>query len=311
MGKTKIAWTQHVWNPIRGCSKVSAGCEHCYAERMAARFCRCIDDIPGPRVGQTHDPFYGVATLRGWTGRVELIEGKLDEPLRRKKPTVYFVNSMSDLFHPALPDEDIDRVFAVMGLCQRHRLLVLTKRPERMKEQVDRLSRSIQPLENAAREMGYTFQFKDVSLLSWPLPNLALGVSVENQAAADERIPPLLQTPAAMRFVSCEPLLGDVNLNRIEVNPQGSGGTIYLNALTGRGLSVGGSWDCSKLDWAIAGGESGPRRRRVPVDLFRSLRDQCAAANVPFFLKQMDVGGKLIEMPLLDGQVYDQRPEGW
>ncbi len=201
MSKTKIEWTEHVWNCVRGCSRVSEGCRNCYAERMAAR------GLPGMRSPTTGESF-AVMTPSGpqWTGRVELIESMLEVPLRRKKPTVYFVNSTSDLFHEALPDKAIDRVFAVMALCPEHTFLVLTKRPERMREYI--------------------------TCWGWTLPNVWPGVSCEDQATADARIPLLLQTPAAVRFLSYEPALGPVDL------------TQWLPP------------NDPHLDWVICGGES-------------------------------------------------------
>ena len=248
---SKIEWTDETWNPVTGCTKVSAGCKHCYAERMAKR-------LEGRFGYPKKNPF-----------EVTLHPDRLDEPLRWRKPRRVFVASMSDLFHAEIPDDFLDRVFDVMDPPDGdppspHVFMLLTKRPDRM---------------------------RDYAWSTWakcPPKNVWLGVSVEDQASADERIPMLLETPAAARFVSCEPLLGPVDLRNLP------SGTVYntrcMDALTaGSGSST--PWH---LDWIIAGGESGPGARPAHPDWFRSVRDQCAAAGVAFFMKQM---GKKVPIP--------------
>lgn len=287
--RTRIEWTDATWNPIRGCSRVSEGCRHCYAERMAARF-------SGP--GQ---PYGGLvrSTDHGprWTGQVRLAEDVLDAPLHWRRPRRIFVNSMSDLFHPAVPDEWIDRIFAIMALCPQHIFQVLTKRPERMlrwfstdpapslsrigaiQNHVDTYYARITPADRFGKA-GRT-----IVAYNWPLPNVWLGVSVENQAAADERIPYLLQTPAAVRFVSCEPLLGPIRLERDWLRCPG--GAEYGHGMSLTTVHAGGC--CKrhpKIDWIIVGGESGPGARPMHPDWVRSIRDQCQAAGVAFFFKQ-------------------------
>jgi protein gp37 len=228
---TNIEWVRNpdgtpgeTWNPVVGCSKVSAGCKHCYAERWHQRF---FSD-------------------KKFTD-VRCLPERLSQPLHWQKPRTIFVNSMSDLFHEAVPDEFIDWVFAVMARTQEHTYQVLTKRPERMRQ--------------------FCQNWNSQDLAPWPMPNVWLGVSVEDQATAEERIPWLLETPAAVRFVSCEPLLGPIDLN-VEYG-QGVGDLLidYLN-------------------WVIVGGESGPKARPMHPDWARSIRDQCVAAGVPFFFKQ-------------------------
>lgn len=263
--ETGISWCDSTWNPIRGCSRISAGCggaNHeggCYAEKIAARF-----SAPG-------QPYHGFAerTPHGgrWTGKVAVVENALDLPLRWKKPRRIFVNSMSDLFHEDLSFEDIDRVFAVMASARRHTFQILTKRADRMRSYVLRLARSIVPIEKAARAMGYTFKYDEESLLPWPIPNVWLGVSVEDQAAADQRIPFLLDTPAAVHFLSCEPLLGPIDFSKVR-------GFNLVN------LSLH-YW------WVIVGGESGPRSREFRLRWGFQIREQCARAGVPFFMKQI------------------------
>ena len=194
MSMTSIEWTDCTWNPVRGCSRVSEGCRNCYAERTAARFSG--GDIGDDSEDRLHGAFEGFAIMKSdgphWTGKVELIESKLEEPLHWKKPRRVFVNSMSDLFHESLPDDAILEVFRVMQDCPQHIFQVLTKRPENMRR--------------------FMAEWEGESIWEGPVQNVWLGVSVEDQKTADERIPLLLQTPAAVRFVSYEPALGPVCL---------------------------------------------------------------------------------------------------
>jgi protein gp37 len=281
--KTGIEWTDATWNPVRGCSRVSEGCRNCYAERVAARF-------SGP--GQ---PYEGLAKRVGgearWTGKVRLIESALELPLRWRKPRRIFVNSMSDLFHEEIPDEWIDRSLAVMALCPKHKFQVLTKRPERMHVYIagaiDRVCNAIEHLRTDTIPVGPTPHGEPGSRW-WPLPNLWLGVSVEDQATADGRIPNLLDTPAALRFVSCEPLLGPIDLT------DSCNGFHFSDFLRGRRWHDGPPAGTirteeqggTRLDWVIAGGESGPGARPCHPAWIRRLRNQCEAAGVPFFFKQ-------------------------
>jgi protein gp37 len=274
-GKTAIEWSEFAWNPIRGCSRVSPGCggaNHqggCYAEKIAARF-----SDPG-------QPFHGFAerTAHGgrWTGKLDLVDDMLTVPLRWKKPRRIFVNSMSDLFHENLPDEAIDKVFAVMALAPQHTFQVLTKRADRMLAYFTGYGTALGRIWFQAMQLASAAKVEPAvasrRAAKWPLPHVWLGVSVEDQERADERIPDLLATPATVRFLSCEPLLGPVDLRCVAPTDTG-----YMNALSS---STG-----PNLDWIIAGGESGPRARPSHPDWFRSLRDQCAAAVVPFFFKQ-------------------------
>jgi protein gp37 len=350
--KTGISWTDATWNPVRGCSRVSEGCRNCYAERVAARF-------SGP--GQ---PYEGLARIKTtianneerdpgnkrsarWTGVVRLIPEHLADPLRWKKPRRIFVNSMSDLFHEGLTNEQIAAVFGVMAAAPQHTFQVLTKRATRMREWFAwARERAFEDGESVldyglmlsgyvGDEMGngsldaaadHSERIQDlindgwardgadggtVFDTPWPLPNVWLGVSVENQAAADERIPELLKTPAAVRFLSCEPLIGPVDL-RAKCPP------FYAPHLR-----------ADRVSWVIAGCESGPGARPCSVEWLRSMRDLCAATGVPFFLKQAAqpgseaVGGPLvtagdgskrkaggvIELPYLDGVQHASFPE--
>ena len=266
---TKIEWTDCTWNPVRGCSRVSEGCRNCYAERVAARFSGEGERFHGFAERRDSDLNAGGGSKPRWTGRVELIESKLTEPLRWRKPRRVFVNSMSDLFHEALPDEAIDRVFAVMALAPQHTFQVLTKRPERMREYVKRLPLLHLPPIASGRgcDTDALYDQAYLALRSGALPNVWLGVSVEDQKTADERIPKLLSTPAAVRFVSYEPALGPVDFNLDQFVP--------FSAPT------------PKIDWIIVGGESGPGARPIDVAWVRSVVAQCKEAGVACFVKQL------------------------
>lgn len=286
MAESKIEWTDRSdWNPIRGCTRVSPGCVNCYAEGIAARF---------SGAGQ---PFAGFARRVGgkprWTGKVELVKERLLAPLSWRKAAMVFACSMSDLFHEALPDEAIDQVFAVMALSPHLTFQVLTKRPARMRAYFAGIPDAPNEpaargamIEGAAQAIHHQRTGEDPSLwlaVHTPLPNVWLGVSVEDQERADERIPDLLATPAARRFLSCEPLLGSLDL--IKLRPDGPAFT--LNALTGAGEHLlGMKGQTGKIDWVIAGGESGRDARPAHPAWFRGLRDQCGAAGVPYFHKQ-------------------------
>lgn len=257
---TKIEWTDETWNPVRGCAIVSKGCTNCYAMKQAHRF-------SGP--GQ---PYEGLTKLtKGgpvWTGKIRLVPERLDDPLRWKEPRRIFVNSMSDLFHEDVPHEFIARVFATMVEARQHTFQILTKRPARMLEVMKRFV-----AEN--EEFGGELP-EDV-----PPRNVWLGVSTEDQAAADERIPLLLQTPAAVRWISAEPLLGPIDLG---IHRYGETVRSYLRLRErGRGGDIQSGVG---LDWVVAGGESGPGARPMHPDWARSLRDQCKAAGVAFLFKQ-------------------------
>ena len=277
MFKTNIEWADVVWNPVTGCTKVSAGCKNCYAEAMAKRL-----------------QAMGAKGYENGFDTVVCHEDRLAQPLHWKKPQKIFVNSMGDLFHDDVPFEFIDRVFAIMALAPQHTFIVLTKRPERME-----LYLSKHWLDDDIRDMmdqptwlkfpkGRSFpRYFD----EWPLPNVMLGVSVENQETADERIPLLLATPAAKRFVSYEPALGGVNLTKTIC--LGCGDDYYEcgSCPAGSGLvfKYGGtradkpSWP---IDLVIMGGESGPNARPMHPDWVRTMRNQCKRAGVSFYLKQ-------------------------
>lgn len=278
-----IEWTQETWSPVTGCTKVSQGCKNCYAEReVETRWNKNPRSI--------------------WYGRkftdVQCHPDQLDKPLRMRKGKRIFVCPRADLFHDAVPDEFIDKVFAVMALCGQHKFQVLTKRPARMMEYVNRLGKSAKIIDDAARSLGYTFEFKGQHLIDWPIPNIWLGVSVEDQAAADERIPLLLQTPAVVRWISVEPMLGAIDLFCLDdyiLKPKWRNEPGTYNSLEGKwAASINDpdfenrtvETDLTKLDWVVCGGESGPNARPLHPAWARSLRDQCAAAGTPYNFKQ-------------------------
>lgn len=275
---TGIEWTDATWNPIVGCAVVSPGCTNCYAMKMAHRL--------GANPATPH--YAGTTAMsRGgpvWTGRLALApERVLTAPLRRGKPTTYFVNSMGDLFHEDVPEDWIDRVFAVMALAPQHRFQVLTKRASRMRRYFE-----AEPWDRINEHCAMLVHWDDMPQYDrCVLPHVWLGVSAEDQARAEERIPHLLATPAALRFVSAEPLLGPVDLTKISTTR--FAGAPRINALSGRtadflDVPAGGFFE--HLDWVICGGESGPGARPMHPDWARSLRDQCGAAGVAFFFKQ-------------------------
>jgi protein gp37 len=228
--KTGIEWTDRTWNPLTGCTKVSPGCDHCYAKTMHERF-------NGP----------------GSFDTVTLHPERLTQPLGWRKPARVFVNSMSDLFHKDAPDAYIESVFRTMSVGDQHTFQVLTKRPARMRALLS--------------DPG--FRDRVNAAVKWPLRNVWLGVSVEDQKWADVRIPVLLDTPAAVRFLSCEPLLGPIDLRQATST-----------------ASESQRLDGGQIGWVIVGGESGRGARPMRADWALSLRDQCTAFDIPFLFKQ-------------------------
>ncbi|HRJ90057.1 MAG TPA: phage Gp37/Gp68 family protein [Pyrinomonadaceae bacterium] len=303
---TKIEWTERTWNPITGCSRVSEGCKNCYAEKMTRR----LEAMGSPK-------YRGILNEHGrFNGGVRFDESALLVPLKRKKPTTYFVNSMSDLFHENIADEWIDKVFAVMALAPQHTFQMLSKRAKRMREYVnwkcehlERRDKIAEASFNLNDEIGANehgeYAFSDsqcfVQADRWPLPNVHLGVSAENQEQADARIPDLLETPAAVRFVSAEPLLGEIDFSQFLPNPAMCGfcGFVPYEGME-RFLQIQGDGvtciRCTQplpsrmIDQIIVGGESGPNARPCNVDWIRSIVNQCQTAGVAVFVKQLGSG---------------------
>lgn len=291
MSDTAIEWTEKTWNPTTGCDQVSPGCDNCYALTLAKRLKGMgaekyqkdgIPETSGPGFGITEHP------------------ASLTIPLSWRKPQKVFVNSMSDLFHKGISDEFIAKVFAVMAATPRHTYQVLTKRHGRMRSLLssDAFRQQVQRRIAGVGNDPYV----DRHWKAWPLPNVWLGVSVENQEWAGIRIPALLDTPAAVRFLSCEPLLGPVLL-RNWVLPHCGCCTPLL------GRSCVNDPGAVSVDWVIAGGESGAGFRPLNLDWVRSLRDQCAESEVAFLFKQ--VGGRTPKSGgrTLDDETWDQYPE--
>jgi len=293
--KSKIAWTEATWNPVSGCSKVSEGCRNCYAERDWPRLSRLVPAYAGRN-------FEDVACH----------PDRLDQPLRWKRPRKIFVNSMSDLFHPDVPDEFIARVFALMSIASWHTFQILTKRPERMLSFMTRRALrnldtgKIEESEEGSPGSYASCKLRDALFLylvpgkryklnlpesAWALPegvdrfvfplhNVWLGVSVEDQKTADERIPLLLKTPAAVRWVSIEPMIGPVSFrwrygNGFKTDP--ATGIQSRNHLDG----------LRRLDWIVVGGESGPQARPMEAEWVRKITYECEEARVPLFVKQL------------------------
>lgn len=240
--KSKIEWTDTTWNPVTGCTKVSQGCKHCYAERDWAR-------LSAPRTPPN------IYTGRAFAD-VQCHPERLDQPLKWTRPRRIFVNSMSDLFHEDVPFAFVDDVMSRIAFARQHVYQILTKRADRM--------------------LAYFISrhFFNCAAGEWPWEHVWIGVSVEDQDAAEERIPLLLQTPAAVRWISAEPLLSSVDLSK------------WLSGIPYRA----GGWlgdDDQKIGWVVVGGESGPKARPMHADWARSIRSQCKAAGVPVFVKQL------------------------
>jgi protein gp37 len=281
--RSHIEWTDATWNPLVGCTKVSPGCDNCYAETFVNRFAGTSTAFPTT---------FDVVTMRG--------ERMLTQPLRWKRPRRVFVNSLSDLFHKDVPDEFIGEVFAVMALAPRHTFQLLTKRHARMRSLLadrDWVQDYVAP---AVAQRVVEQELDDQHLAEaqsdwWPLPNVWLGVSVEDQHWADLRIPALLQTPAAVRWISAEPLLGALDLRHWlscrrclgrHIFGDCSAHADYSAPLRATRLSNIRNGPRPGLDWVVVGGESGPGARPMVPAWALFLLDQCAAAGVPFLFKQ-------------------------
>jgi protein gp37 len=290
-GDTNISWTDKVWNPVVGCTRVSRGCDHCYAfqvhdQRHIAWKRGRFPNAPE----QYHQPF----------SQVQLMPDRLEDPLRWRKPARVFVNSMSDLFHPSVPFSFIAQVWATMALAPQHTFQVLTKRPERVAGFLKATALYSVVLDMANEIRLRRPKLGDIPISNparFPLPNVWIGTSVEDQAAADERIPHLMRVPAAVRFLSCEPLLGPVDV------------WAPIQAAERDGVELV-SWTRENphyVNWVIAGGESGRHHREMNLEWARSLRDQCVDAGVPFFFKQ----GSGLRPGMhreLDGRTWEEFP---
>ena len=279
--KSAISWTDSTWNPIRGCTVVSSGCDNCYAMRMAARF------------SGKGEPYEGIAKMTDkgpkWTGKLALVEKHLRDPMKWQGNRRIFVNSMSDLFHQNAAMEWIHKIFAVMAVSYRHKFQVLTKRPKKMAT----YTTFPETREVVSAWMAWLMggvKPKDVPehlQIKWPLSNVWLGESVEDQGTYNKRIDDLMQTEAAVRFLSMEPLLGPIDAQFEEMKD-------------------------GKPDWVIVGAESGPGRRLMDEGWIRDIRDQCQDAGIAFFYKQkIDSNGKKVETPTIDGKKWVEFPDNY
>lgn len=310
--RTSIEWTDATVNAVNGCSVLSPGCKRCYAMRLAGTRMKTHPTREGLTVDTKAGPV--------WNGVVRLHEPALLQPLSWKRPRKIFWNAHGDLFHENVPDEWIDRVFAVCALTPQHAHQILTKRSERMREYMTHHLTGFR-----IRSEMQAIQKQAIIEMTWPLPNVWLGVSVEDQTRADERIPDLLWTPAAVWFVSVEPLLGPVDLTNVKAprwpdEPEDSldidwrfdalatGDYYWFDGEHGQpGDCSDGPYRDARIDWVIVGGESGPGSRPMHPDWVRTIRDQCAGAEdrgdtapVPFLFKQW---GDWYEVDNFDGSI--------
>lgn len=288
MGKTDIEWTDRSWNPTVGCSKVSQGCKNCYAMGMSARIANSAfaRKKKGKELTDVEKAYMAIVkwekveesgsdsdikALPKWNNEIAVIDSRLEEPLQIQKPQRFFVNSMTDLFHPKIEFSLIDKIFAVMALAEQHQFQILTKRPEIMKEYLNDGHRP-----SYIREQMIEISGEYIDWINWPIKNVWLGTSVENQKAAKERIPELLSCPAHVRFLSCEPLLGPLDIewffsDEALFKTQGH----YKWIRGGPGIHQ-----------CIVGGESGHNARPMLYEWVKSIQEQCEDWNVPFFFKQ-------------------------
>lgn len=298
--RTSIEWTDATWNTVGGCTRVHEGCTNCYAEIMAARF---------SKPGQWGEGLAQIVTRpdgskdHRWTGKVRFNAQALTQPMRWKKPRRIFVNSTADTFHDGVTDDQLDQMFAVMALCPQHTFQVLTKRPERAARYLSSRDTSAPGCKITDRAFAMNHFVRGYrgsgGSATWPLPNVWIGTSISDQASADAMIPHLLNTPAAVRFLSVEPMLGPVDLeiawhgeSALEAECWGdcawciNGHPPLHNCQRGQQSGAAIEKGRDGIDWVICGGESGPGARPMHPDWARSLRDQCQAAGVPFFFKQ-------------------------
>lgn len=277
---TSIEWATKSWSPIIGCDRVSSGCDHCYAINTA----HIRSHHPNPKIANA---FAGTTERRDgridWTGKVNLLPERLIDPLKWRKPERVFVNSQSDLFHDQVPDDFIAEVFAVMACNYQwdrstHTFQLLTKRHARMRSLLssDAFRRNVASVAAGMTDDGHSdLVYDNILFHHWPLPNVHVGVSAENAQWAKIRGDALRETPAAVRWISCEPLLGPID-----------------------------DLDLTGIGWVVVGGESGREDRPMHVDWARSLRDQCATAGVAFLFKQW---GETVPL----GQMTDEARRRW
>lgn len=309
--KTTISWVETrnadgstssgaTWNPLLGCSKISSGCTRCFAVNVSQSMLRKGNaKVKEDYAGLTMVHKNGQAD---WSGVVRFLPDRLLQPMKWARPRRIFVNSLSDCFHPDVKEDDLDAIFCVMAMCPQHTFMILTKRPERMQEYFtthDGLAGREEMVMNHAQSIAgvvWDSRGSDASKYArfgapapsadalkkrrpwpgWPLQNVWLGTSIENQDAADERIPHLLRTPAAARFLSAEPLIAPLNLRSHFAH------SVHCR----KGPALGGPCECPTISWCIVGGESGPGFRPMPLEWARDIQRQCKDAGVKYFFKQ-------------------------
>jgi protein gp37 len=284
----KIGWTEQTWNPVIGCEKISIGCSRCYAEQFAKR----LVNNPNPKIS---DKYLSVISPNGWTGKTHLEKSELDKPFKWKKPKMIFVESMGDLFHKSVKVDWIAQVFATIFLNERHTFQILTKRPDialsvfeskRFKEYLHKYCNQLH--DKYIKTLESELYFYDEIMSLWPFKNCWFGTTVENQEYANKRIPILLKIPAAKRFISCEPLLDQVDLKNIQQFNSESEHIASYQVLE----PIFNCGDSSRpaLDLVICGPETGTKARPMQKEWIELLFSQCKAANVPFFDKKNILG---------------------
>lgn len=299
-----IEWTGKTWNPWVGCSLASPGCTNCYAMTMSHRLAamdgahresqttRPLQTFPLGHYAGTTKVVNGNAVWTGAINRAPL--SGLRKPFNFKRPTTFFVCSMSDFFHDDVPEDWIADAVTVMAQCPQHTFQLLTKRPARMRalftdpEFIEGIRSNLKIIDNP-----------DDPPWRWPLPNVWCGTSCEDQRRANERIPDLLATPAAVHFVSGEPLLGPIDFNRVASVMHHNKEPYHMDVL---------KYPEARLDWVIVGAESGHGSRPMNLEWVRSIRDQCVSAGTAFFFKQDAKNGKKTSLPRLDGRLWAQMP---
>src|SRR3990172_5609559 len=296
--RSKIEWCDATWNVVSGCTQVSQGCKNCYAKTLHDR--RHKAHLAGAKLPKQYaEPF----------SKVQLHPDRMEMPLHWKKPRRIFVNSMSDIFHEDVPDYFIGMVFAIAALAPQHTFMILTKRPDRMETLLSNLGGEFWgTIKINLLRRGYPLPADGYSIM--PLPNVCVGTSVSTQPDADKNIPHVLNTPAAVRFVSCEPLLGPVDLGPYIIKRS------WFRPISGPlnptpSTPLQGD-DQLMIHWVICGGESGAGARPMHPGWARSLRDQCQAAHVPFFFKQWGEWLPVSQsLHLLAGEIADVPCRTW